>query len=489
VESDAPDGLQTDVQRLDHAVNRLQRHAPEFSADRLFTPGQRSAVAALLVALVILGVFAPGAMHTLALIGLVVPFSFVVVLRLAALWHWTRAMAKPAGGEETAPLVIDAGLWPRYSVLVPLYRETAAAAALLAGLDALDYPRDRLEIFLITEADDAATRAALLAAGLTPNMRIVTVPLGAPKTKPRALNYALTFAAGDMIAVFDAEDLPEPGQLKAAVRAFRAAGPELACVQARLDIYNPDMGFCTRQFTLEYGALFTAILPALARFGLPLPLGGTSNHFPRRILEEAGAWDPFNVTEDADLGMRLARLGLRTAMLSSATWEEAPGSSPQWFRQRTRWIKGWMQTYLVHMRDPSRLLGDLGPWGFSGFQMIFGGLILSALVHPLFYLGLASQAMSGGSGLAPPAGWPSLLWGLCAFNIAASYLAGMALAALAVAERGRWRLAVSALGLPFYWLMISAAAYAALYELIRRPHHWLKTDHIGAAGHLKAARG
>ena len=193
-------------------------------------------------------------------------------------------------------------------------------------------------------------------------MRIVTVPNGQPRTKPRALNYALQDARGTLVAVFDAEDIPDADQLRRAANAFIEGGPRLACVQARLAIYNADESFLSRQFALEYSALFSGLLPALGFLRLPLTLGGTSNHFRRDLLLKIGGWDPFNVTEDADLGIRLARFGYEVSVINSVTMEEAPASWRSWRGQRTRWIKGWIQTYLVHMRRPLRLWRDLGPW-------------------------------------------------------------------------------------------------------------------------------
>lgn len=211
-----------------------------------------------------------------------------------------------------------------------------------------------------------------------------------------------------------------------------------------------------------------------------MPLGGTSNHFPRAALIAAGAWDPYNVTEDADLGVRLARLGKRTQMLSAVTWEESPATLSSWFWQRTRWIKGWMQTYLVHMRAPASLWRDLGAWRFFGFQVVFGGLILSALLHPLLFACAGQQYFSGQFLDSLEKGWLQSLWMLAALNLGFSYASAMVLAALAVAHRGGLTLARSALGLPFYWLAISMAAYAALFDFVRRPHHWSKTVHTGA---------
>ena len=241
-------------------------------------------------------------------------------------------LALPTGVRQAKGATLADDDLPVYSVLVPLHHECQIAPALVQALRSLDYPARKLEIFFITEAQDAGTRAALIAANQSEHMRIFTVPAGTPQTKPRALNYALQFARGDLVAVFDAEDVPSPRQLRLAAEMFAAGGPELVCVQARLGIYNPDDGFLTRQFALEYASLFEAILPALERLGLPILLGGTSNHFRRRALEALGAWDAYNVTEDADLGIRIARAGMRVAMLDLG---HLGGSAKK--RQRVVW--------------------------------------------------------------------------------------------------------------------------------------------------------
>ncbi len=396
------------------------------------------------------------------------PFLAIVLIRLAALWLLARP---PATQSAPYAALTDTGL-PTYSVLIPLHDEAAVAPALVAAMSALDYPPEKLQILFVTEATDAKTRAALHAGHLTPHMTVLTVAEGLPKTKPRALNYALQFASGDIVAIFDAEDIPEPDQLRRAAAAFAAAGAGLACVQARLNIYNPGASVLTRQFTLEYAALFDAMLPVLDRLGLALPLGGTSNHFRREILIEAGAWDPYNVTEDADLGFRLARLGKRVAMLSSTTWEEAPATFDAWLGQRTRWLKGWMQTYIVHMRDPVQLWRELGPWRFAGFQITLGGMVFSALVHPWMYVLIAIHMLTG-QPLMPGSGASLVCWSV----LLAGYLSAMALVALAVKQRGGTLLLRSTLGLPLYWMAISYAAYRALIELFVRPHHWQKTPH------------
>ena len=454
---------------LDAAVNGLVRSRPHLSAGTEPAPWPIKAV--VLVSLLVCAAvgLSPHWGGTPAAGLLAIPFASILLIRLAALWH----LARPPATQSTPHAALTDAELPSYSVLIPLHDEAGVAPALVAAIRAIDYPPDKIQILFVTEVSDARTRTALGSGNLTPNMTVLTVPEGLPKTKPRALNFALQFADGDIVAIYDAEDIPEPDQLRRAAAAFAAGGSDLACVQARLNIYNPGASVLTRQFTLEYAALFDAMLPVLDRLGLALPLGGTSNHFRRSILVEAGAWDPYNVTEDADLGFRLARFGKRVAMLSSTTWEEAPATFDAWLGQRTRWLKGWMQTYVVHMRDPLGLWRDLGAWRFAGFQITLGGMVFSALVHPWLYVLLAMRAVHGDSLMPGGSGASLVCWSL----LLTGYLSAMALVALAVKQRGGSLLLRSTLGLPLYWLAISYAAYRALIELFVRPHYWQKTPH------------
>ncbi|MBY0224253.1 MAG: glycosyltransferase [Hyphomicrobium sp.] len=402
-------------------------------------------------------------------------FLCVSVLRTFAVHEVLNAPLRSSPAPPPAEPDVD---WPVYSILLPLYREAHMAASIVAALERLKWPAEKRDIIFITEADDTATRFALQTeihgrAG----MRIVTVPPGSPRTKPRALMYALPLATGAFVVVYDAEDDPEPSQLQEAYVRFTESGPDLGCLQARLNIYNPDKSWTTRQFTLEYTALFDAILPAIERLSLPVPLGGTSNHFRREALENSGGWDPYNVTEDADLGIRLARMGWRVEMLNSTTWEEAPPTNAIWLGQRTRWLKGWMQTSLVHLREPARLLSDLGLGGFIGFNVLMGGVILSALVHPLVYVYAFWKLGTGDLSLWPPQGWQAIIWWSGVANLAFAYTVAIVLAFLAVWRRHGVRLAARAVLMPLYWMMISAAAYRAIVDLIRSPFHWRKTEH------------
>jgi len=466
------------AERIDQAVRGLFRQRPVSCAGGVMVWTWQLVAAAVAVGLSIGGFAALPEATIAALTGVVaLPFLCVTLLRVVAL----REVILPArkGVHAQAPLLpplADLQL-PVYSVLVPLFREANVLPGLVQSLCALDYPRAKLEILLVLEAADIDTQAAVLALQLPRGFRTIIVPDGRPQTKPKALNYALQFARGDYVVVYDAEDRPQPDQLRRALEAFRRHPPQLGCVQAQLNIYNPRASWFTRQFTVEYSALFDAILPALARLGLPVPLGGTSNHFPRDVLVAAGGWDPFNVTEDADLGFRLARQGWRTAVLASTTWEEAPVSFGQWFRQRTRWLKGWMQTYLVHTRQPWRLTAELGLRGTLGFHALMGGLVLSALVHPLFYVLLGYHALSGQL-FAPAATLAgAAFWTIAWINLAAGYLMSILVGALSAWRRGQPGLALSALLMPLCWLLVSAAAYRALYQLATDPYLWEKTAH------------
>lgn len=462
---------------LDRAVNGLWRTAAELSArtpHRLWQPMVLALLSGLSIgSFVVAPELAAAALATV----LAIPFLCVVLLRAAAMLEILNPVPAP---DRTASLseADDAAL-PVYSLMIPLYREAHVLASLANGLSMFDYPAAKLQVLLVLEQDDVETLNAAEKLDLPGNFEIVLVPSGGPRTKPKALDFALGLVRGEFVAVYDAEDMPEPDQARRALAVFRSASPKLACVQARLNVYNPDASWLTRQFTLEYSALFDAILPALQRLGLPVPLGGTSNHFRTELLRRIGAWDPYNVTEDADLGVRIARAGLTTATLGSTTWEEAPARLGNWMTQRTRWIKGWMQTYLVHTREPGRVLRELGLRAWVGLHVLMGGILLSVLVHPLCYLLLAFETVNGRLFAEPESAVQYWLWWVAVFNLGVGYASAMLVGALAVARRGRADLALHALLMPAYWLLISVAGYRALIQLVRAPYLWEKTEHGG----------
>ncbi|HEY4775690.1 MAG TPA: glycosyltransferase family 2 protein, partial [Xanthobacteraceae bacterium] len=412
---------------------------------------------------------APAATQTTVGAALALVFLAWIALRLIG-------FLTPKEAPRRAPALADDRL-PTYTIIVALYREAAVVEGLVAALDALDYPREKLDIKLVLESDDLATRAAIAALDLGPPYEVVMAPRGDPRTKPKALNAALLFARGAFTAVYDAEDRPEPDQLRRALERFRQE-PELACVQARLSIYNAADDWLTRLFAAEYCGLFDVFLPALAACRLPFPLGGSSNHFRTAVLRAIGGWDPYNVTEDADLGVRLARFGHRMGVIASTTFEEAPVGVAAWLWQRTRWFKGWMQTWIVHMRAPVSLARELPLSAFLAFQLTVGGTVVAALVHPLFLAALIHAAATGQPVLgAADDATAVALAGLHGLSCLAGYLVTTALCLLGLSRRRllahAWALAL----LPVLWLLLSLAAWCAVFELVRDPYRWNKTEH------------
>jgi cellulose synthase/poly-beta-1,6-N-acetylglucosamine synthase-like glycosyltransferase len=365
---------------------------------------------------------------------------------------------------------------PVYSVLVALYREAGIVPELLVALGRLQWPRSKLEIKLVCEADDDETLAAIRAVPLRPNIEVIEVPPAGPRTKPKALAYALQIVSGEFVVLYDAEDRPHPLQLIEAWQSFRAGGPDLACLQAPLEITNGGAGPIARLFALEYAALFRGLLPYLARRRLVLPLGGTSNHFRRSLLEKVGGWDPHNVTEDADLAVRLSRHGYRTQTISRPTREAAPPDFATWLPQRTRWFKGWLLTWLVHMRDPLRLLRELGPASFLVVQILFVGMVLSCFAHPLMLATVCVLVAVVAAGYPLSTGQNGLL-AVDAVNIACGYASFIMLGWQTLAKkerRGFWKAVVFT---PVYWMMLSLAALRSIIQLWKAPHFWAKTHH------------
>lgn len=456
------------------AADALRLSDPTKSAGSRMWLWQYIGGAALVGAMLGFALTAPDLAFTTLLLITVIIFGSVSMFRVMVL---AAASLRPASiCVSASPALVDSEL-PTYSVLVPLYREAAVVPGLIEALAALDYPRAKLDVALILEEGDIDTRLAVARVGLPTFMRIIVVPDRQPRTKPKALNVALTLSSGALIAVFDAEDQPAPNQLRQAASAFAAAPGRYACLQARLTIYNPRQSWLTRQFALEYAALFQAFLPALVRLGFPLPLSGTSNHFPRSALRQAAAWDPYNVTEDADLGIRITRAGGRIGLLDSATREEAPATFRQWLPQRTRWIKGWMQTYLVHTREPWRLLKQLGIWRTAGFHAVFAGFLLSLLTYPIFLItiGIELSRPAPFASAAAPLHHAAFLVG--AMDLVIGITATLVTALISTRRAGLSDLNGHLLAAPIYWLLISAAGYRALVQIAWYPHLWEKTEH------------
>lgn len=460
---------------VSHALEGVARRAPVLTARG--GPWLWQQFAIVLVVGAFLGmalIDAPLAYFAVSLVA-AIPFAFIVAQRIAVLVTAAGGFSRPL--QPTALPRLPDGALQMHTVLVPLFREAEVLPDLVAALRRLSFPAAKLDILLVLEEVDQETRAAAARLRLPPFMRIVIVPESQPRTKPKAMNYALQYARGAFVSVYDAEDLPHPRQLRDVQATFASSRDEVVCVQAKLNIHNRTASWFSRQFTLEYSALFDSMLPGLAAIGSPLMLGGTSNHFRRDALEALGAWDPFNVTEDADLGLRISRAGFDVALLDSTTWEEAPETLRVWLPQRTRWLKGWMQTYLVHTRQPLRLFADLGPWRFLMLQCLLGGFLLSALMHPLFYVLVVLEVLGGEPFAAGGTLFEVTLWYMALFNLMAGFTSAMLLAAVSVVRRRFVGLLFDVALMPAHWLLISVAAYRALWQLVVAPHVWEKTRH------------
>lgn len=364
----------------------------------------------------------------------------------------------------------SASFWPTYTIFCPLYHEVDVLPQFVSAINQLDYPKNKLQVLIILEEDDTAAIEKVRHFTLPSFFEIVVVPHSLPKTKPKALNFALRKACGEYCVIYDAEDIPEPAQLKKAVIAFAKAQPKTVCIQAKLNFYNPHQNVMTRVFTAEYSVWFDLILTGMQSINAPIPLGGTSNHFKTAMVRRLKGWDSFNVTEDCDLGMRLVKNGFRTAIVDSTTFEEANSHIFNWFSQRTRWIKGYLQTYLVHTRTITKLP--------ISFQLIVGGKVFSMLINPVMwaititYFAFRSTAGRFIESFFPA---PVLYMGVMSF-IFGNFLY-LYYYMIGCAKREQYSLIKYAFLTPFYWLMMSIAAWRALIEIVRHPHYWDKTKH------------
>jgi len=452
---------------------------PDASAFRTLSVPQRRCLLALGAIMPVAALAWPHASLLAGMASCQVAYALTMVFKQLV---FTRGLPSLPACHGTRPNMREL---PVYSVLIPMYREAQSLPGMLQAMRRMAYPASKLDIKLVLESDAEETLAAALALRPRYQFDIVRVPPGQPRTKPKACNYASRFCRGEFVTIFDADDRPDPAQLMKAAQAFRHLPQEVVCLQARLNYYNADTNWLTRCFALEYSMLFNVLLPGLERLGIPIPLGGTSNHIALARLRELGEWDPYNVTEDADLGTRLSALGFRTAMIDSLTLEEAPDSARAWVRQRSRWIKGYMQTWLVHMRHPVRLWRTLGWKSFLGFQCFIGLSTFTFLSAPLLWLVALVWA-------ATPAWLPA---GLCP-----KWLAWLTLGNLAANIATHWhytatcarryhpgkRMALAALTYPLYLVLHSLASYKALWQLIVKPHFWEKTAH-GTSRHARAA--
>ncbi|HEU5038426.1 MAG TPA: glycosyltransferase [Nocardioides sp.] len=459
----------------------LMETRPEESAHVVISGGQKAALVLAAIVVVVCGVIwpLPTVITLVALCSLLYLVVSVYKFRLTMRALGTH-LETDVTDEEIAAL--DERHLPIYTILVPLYKEAAIVPRLVRDINALDYPRTRLDVKLLCEEDDEETVAKIRSMDLPPHFHLVVVPDSQPKTKPKACNYGLQLATGSYCVIFDAEDRPDPDQLKKAVIAFMRVAENVVCIQAKLNHFNQDQNLLTAWFANEYSMHFELILPAMGASESPIPLGGTSNHFITAKLRELGAWDPFNVTEDADLGIRLHREGYRTAMIDSTTLEEANSQVPNWIRQRSRWNKGYIQTWLVHMRRPLQLLSATGLRGFLSFNLTMGTAFV-LLLNPIFW-GLTTLYVFTQAGFIEQL-FPGIVYYVASALLFIGNFVFVYLNVAGSLQRGEFSLTRTALLSPLYWGLMSWAAWKGFIQLFTNPFYWEKTTHgldDGSAG-------
>ncbi len=450
---------------------------PELSALQTFTVPQLLTICALILAWTIGVAYFQLAMLTATIAAITVVYAFNLVLNSIMAVKSFQHSPEEQIDDAIVHALQDAD-WPSYTILCPLYKEAAVVPQFVQAMQALDYPADKLQILFLTEVDDVETRNAIRALALPAHFEIITVPEGKPRTKPRACNYGLIQATGSYVVIFDAEDVPDTLQLKKTVLTFANHGPDVACVQAKLNFYNISQNLLTRWFTAEYSLWFDLVLPGLQQVGFSIPLGGTSNHFRTKALRALGGWDAYNVTEDCDLGLRLTRYRFKTVVLNSTTYEEANSQVKNWLRQRSRWIKGYMQTYLVHMRNPLRYFQEGRQNDLFSFHAVVASGVGVLFLNPLMWLLLAIYVAFGP--LVTPTYhvlFPAPVLYAGAMCLIFGNFFYMYLYLLACMRRKQYTLMVWVLFIPLYWAMISVAGFIALFELLVKPHYWQKTVH------------
>ncbi len=477
----------TSDRRVDETLHRLYREdyiristaglllrSPDECAYRVLTRPQKLVCVAAVV------VFAVAVAIDAVLTAIVCTTASVVFSTAASLYKF-RVILRATGASPEVPVTdrqlrdLDERDLPVYTVLVPLYREANVLPRLLHSIRSLDYPPTKLDVKLLVEEDDRETVDALAGIDLPPHVRTVVVPHCQPKTKPKACNYGLIHAEGRYVVIYDAEDRPEADQLRKVVAAFAGTDERVVCIQCKLDYFNSRQNLLTRWFTGEYSMWFDLLLPGLTVLGAPVPLGGTSNHFRRDALVHLGGWDPYNVTEDADLGVRLHRAGFATGLVDSTTFEEANSQPRNWVRQRSRWVKGYIQTWLVHMRHPVRLWRQLGAGGWLSFQMVVGGTFVGLLLNPIYWL-LTLLWVLTESGLIRSL-FPGVVYLAAAVGMYLGNFAFVYANVLGTLRRRYFDLVRSALVSPVYWLLMSIGAWRGALQLLRRPFYWEKTVH------------
>lgn len=372
---------------------------------------------------------------------------------------------------------------PIITILLPLYREADVVSNLFVSIAQLDYPKSKLDIVVILEREDHETLDAVKESIEETNLEVEIIFNGIKKGKPSALNAGLKKAKGEIITIYDAEDAPERDQLKKVVRYFNLH-LDVACVQAKLNYYNTHQSILTKLFTIEYSSWFDIYLRGWWKIGWVVPLGGTSNFIRRDILLKLMGWDENNVTEDAELGIRIARKGYRVDIIDSTTWEEAVPYIKPWIKQRSRWHKGFLQCFLAHCIHPFGLVKDVGLWRALSVVLVGISPLVIALNLIMWFFTISYTMYFFGFSFFEPLSimiheafsnpWTFYL-GLCCFILGNIFWMMCNLSG--VIRRGHWGLIKYVLLIIPYWILMSISAWIGIIEIIIKPSYWHKTPH------------
>lgn len=459
---------------LDKAIRGLFYLSPELSASRVFSKGQVIFVG-LAIFSSLVWIYFNLKSYLVFLIAILQIFYFMIVsFKFIVSMAGAKSELEQYVTDEEVKNLKDEEL-PVYTVLIPVYKEPEVINILIEGLKKIDYPQNKLDIILLLEEDDNITLEAAKNNKPPANWRFVILPNAIPKTKPKACNYGLFFSRGKYLTIYDAEDIPDKDQLKKCIIAFKKSSKDYICFQCALNYFNKDENLLTKMFTLEYSYWFDYLLPGLFNLKLPIPLGGTSNHFDVDKLKEIGAWDPFNTTEDADLGVRARAKDYKVGVVNSTTYEEANARIGNWIRQRSRWVKGYMQTWLVYLRNNNVLLKNVGVKGYIGFNLLVGGTPVAFLINPIMW-GIFLLWIITKSHFIESL-FPNYILYISLYNLLFGNFIGIYLNMIAVFRRKYYNLLPYAFLNPIYWLLHSIASYKALFELFTKPFYWQKTQH------------
>ena len=456
------------------------------------------------------------ALYFFSIIAAIIILSDLVLLCfLIRSYRGGTAVAKLS--YEEAKKIPDPQL-PIITILLPLYRERLTLPYLIESMSKIDYPKDKLDVRLLVEDDDKETLEAIKELSLT-NSNIKTIKSSdnsmicalkaedslhsltaltetlinidyiteGTRTKPNALNIGLRRAKGKIVGVYDAEDRPDEKQLRI-IAAYMMKHPDVACVQARLSYYNHNQSMLTRLFAMEYNLHYLVNLPTNFLLNNTIMLlGGTSNFFRIESLKSLRGWDPRNVTEDADLGVRMARKHHKVVPMDLMTYEEAPPNLYPWLKQRIRWNKGYLYTLIVHFRHPFKIIRDIGLKSSIFLFQQLSAPFVAAVTLPNLILFALYWLNWFGVPLTPVSEWIATIFNAnpVLFYSSLLTLAFGPIYSILMSLEGLFRqeedYALSKVKytplILVYFLLQSVTALIAIVELIVKPHSWHKTHH------------